>query len=297
MIDSQLDCIVRFHNSRRLCELKRCFFSLYGRYHRPLNVIVVTQRFTGEEIDVLEREIGELRRLHEAPSFTIRNWEHPAPKDARTELLNLGSAAATGRYLAFLDYDDVLYPEACSTLVARLRETRSAIAFAKVRVVGADVFPEFVRVSREVVPPFSGEDLSDLFRANFCPLHSYLIDRSVIPEADLQFDVSLTWEEDYDLLLRVCARYGSDFSARGMVIGDYYHKTDGSNSVPVDGAISTERAREYEKVSALIEVRRRTTKIAEQVQAKLGLLNTSPGMTIREALDAMAGSPPRAASL
>ena len=68
MIDSQLDCIVRFHNSRRLCELKRCFFSLYGRYHRPLNVIVVTQRFTGEEIDVLEREIGELPTPISSPS-------------------------------------------------------------------------------------------------------------------------------------------------------------------------------------------------------------------------------------
>jgi len=286
MIDNQIDCIVRFHNAKRLYELNRCVFSLVGQTHRPLNIILAVQRFSETEIAATHAALEPLLHLPNTPTLIIRNWDSPTPADARTELLNMGLRSATGQYVAFLDYDDVLYPEAYAVLVDRLKTSRSAIAFASVRVVDADVHQQFIRITRQVDTPFAG-DLKDLFRFNFCPIHSYLINRSIVSPDILSFDTVLTWEEDYDLLLNICASYPSDFKAVGKIIGDYYFKTDGSNSVPTNGILSEERELIYERVAALIEVRRRTTLVAPEVQAQLGLDVCSTTMTIRGALDAL----------
>jgi hypothetical protein len=287
MIENQVDCIVRFHDAKRQRELNRCVFSLVGQGHRPLSIILCMQRFSKTEIAATRAALEPLLGLPNAPTLTVRNWDSSYPPDARTALLNMGLQSATGQYVAFLDYDDVLYPEAYAVLVGRLKAAGAAIAFATVRVVSADVHQQFVRITKRVDPPFHGENLQDLFRANFAPIHSFLIDRSVVSSDVLSFDTQLTWEEDYDLLLKICAAYPSDFHAVDKIIGDYYFKTDGSNSVPTNGEMSEERRLAYERVTALIEVRRGATLVAPGVQAQMGLRAYSPKMTIRGALDAL----------
>lgn len=287
MIESQVDCIVRFHNVKRLHELSRCIFSLVSQKYRPLHIIVVVQRFSDAELLATHRAIEPLFRLPDAPMLTIKNWQSEEPIDARTELLNMGLAAATGQYVSFLDYDDVLYPEAHEVLVNRLKATGAGITFASVRVVYADVYRQFIHLVKQVNAPFSGKNLKDLFRANFCPIHSYLIDRSIVSQKDLSFDTNMTWEEDYDMLLKICANYSSDFDQLNVVIGDYYYKTDGSNSVPSDGIPGADRMQEYERVKAFIEVRRRTTLVAPEIQKQLGLPSLGANVTIRDALDAL----------
>lgn len=287
MIESQVDCIVRFHNVKRLHELSRCVFSLVGQKHRPLHIIIAVQRFSDSEIAATQLTLEPLFRLPNSPKLTIKNWQNEHPADARTELLNMGLAAATGQYLSFLDYDDVLYPEAYAILVKRLKITKAGITFASVRVFHADVYQKFIHVVKQLDAPFSGENLQDLFRANFCPIHSYLINRSVVSPKVLSFDTNMTWEEDYDLLLKICAAYASDFDNLKIVIGDYYYKTDGSNSVPADGIPSAERMLEYERVKAFIEVRRRITLVAPEIQKQLGIPCPDVNMTIRDTLDAL----------
>ncbi|MFD2273631.1 glycosyltransferase [Undibacterium arcticum] len=262
MIKNQVDCIVRFHDAKRLYELERCIFSLVGQKHRPLHIIIAVQRFTDAQIADTRAALVPLLSLPNPPAVTIRNWESASPNDARTELLNMGLAAATGQYVSFLDYDDVLYPEAYVILIERLKVSGNAIAFATVRVVNAEVFPEFIHVAGQKGEHFVGEDLRDLFRGNFCPIHSYLIDRSIVSPDILSFDTAITWEEDYDLLLKICAAYPSDFANVKKPIGDYYYKNDGSNSVPTNGMLSEERALEYKRIQAFIEGRRRTTLVA-----------------------------------
>lgn len=286
----QADCIVRFHDIQRLRELDRCIFSLIGQIYRPLNIILVLQRFTSAEVAMTRETLAPMLSLPGAPRLTIRNLEEPTPKDARTLLLNLGLQAAEGRYLGFLDYDDLLYPEAYSTLVARLQATEAAIAFATVRVVVADIYPQFIRVASELKNHFgTGNCLSDLFRSNFCPIHSFLLDRHKINPEDLQFDTALDWEEDYAFLLQICARYPSDFGLIATGVGEYYYKTDGSNSIPYGGMTAGQGAA-YEMVLAEIEARRRTTIVSPSVQSRNGMVPLQPGISIRGFLDRLGQS-------
>jgi len=285
-----VDCIVRFHDVKRLVELNRCIFSLLGQSYRPLNIILVLQRFSAPEVEETRQELRSLLEQTGAPTLTLCNLEQPLPHDARTLLLNIGLRAARGRYVTFLDYDDVIYPEAYALLLERLKVSGAAIAFAGIRVVKVDVFQQFMRIKQEIKSPFGlGNSLRDLFDGNFCPIHSFMIDRERINGEDLYFDESLTWEEDYDFLLRICAKYKSDFARIDSSIGDYYYKEDGSNTIPVNGLHSPEQVQAYAQVSTMIEARRRTTIVSPEVQSGHGLWPVKPDMTIREFMTAVPG--------
>ncbi len=279
-----VNTIVRLHDATRLSELRRCVFSLVGQTYRPINVILTLQRFTATDVTAVETAIKPLIKDDDGITLSILNYEEPEPADARANLLNLGIQHADGGYLAFLDYDDVLYPEAYQLLAARLKKTGAAIAFADVRVMRLNVYDQFLYAERKVTPPFGGSDLVDLFRGNFCPLHSYLIDHGQVSADTLQFDTSLAMEEDYDVLLRICAKYRSDFGLIGTCIGDYHYKTDGSNTVSTEGGLSGQALARYMKVKTAIEERRRTTNVSTSVQRMLGLPASETPLTIHDVL-------------
>ena len=283
-MQDQANTVVRFHDIARLQELGRCIFSLVGQTYRPLNIILALQRFTENQIEAVRDVVTPIIGDDGAISLSIVNYDSPLPADARSALLNLGISHSSGKYLGFLDYDDVLYPEAYQFLVAQMEETNAAIAFASVRVMRLSVYEQFLYTEGKARPPFKGTSLLDLFRANFCPLHSYLMDRLKISEEALLFNTTLTVEEDYDLLLRVCAKHSSDFGLVGTYIGDYHYKTDGSNTVPTEGGLSGEALNQYMDVRAAIEETRRTTTVSESVQRALGLPASTTTVTIRDVI-------------
>lgn len=284
-MSEQIDTVVRFHDARRIAELKRCVFSLAGQTYQPVRIVLALQRFSPQQIETVEQALGPLLEGRDAPKLAVVNLTDPAPADARSVLLNLGVQNATGRYLAFLDYDDVLYPEAYEMMIGRLKETGAAIAFGKVRVMRVDVYDEFFYAKERVTPPFSGSDLLDLFHNNYCPLHSYVIDRSQIAAETLTFVTTMTLEEDYDLLLRICAAHLSDFALTETELGDYYYKTDGSNTVPVGDLQGEARLQFIREVKRAIETRRRGTIVVPAVQKALGLRDPHQPRTIRQVLD------------
>ena len=279
----QIDVVVRFHDARRTQELSRCVFSLVSQTYRPLRIVIAAQRFSDEDVAAVRAALSPFVEGESEVDLAIVNWTATEPADARSVLLNLGVRAAEGRYLAYLDYDDALYPDAYELLIERLRKTGAAIAFACVRIMQLQVFDHFLYTARKVVPPFNGKTLMDLFHNNFCPLHSYVIDREQVAPELLSFNEDLLMEEDYDVLLRICARYTSDFALIDTAIGDYYYKTDGSNTVPTNGVLTPSSRERYKGVRLAIEHRKRTTVVSDVVQRTLGLTSSGP-MTVRDVL-------------
>ncbi len=284
-MSDQMDTIVRYHDVSRTMELERCIFSLVGQSYRPLNIILTTQRFSEDEISKTRAALADMIEGEDDVTLTILNWDQAEPEDARSELLNLGLRGATGRYVAFLDYDDVLYPEAYELLVAQLKESRAAIAFASVRIMQLDVYDRYLFATEEIIPGYKGAGLIDLFRNNFCPLHSYAIDREMVADDPLFFEITMTMQEDYDWLLRLCARHLSDFTLINTRVGDYYYKTDGSNTVPNTGGFKGEAQVRFDAVIARIEVRRRTTFVSKEVQRSLEISDPNEMAAIREVVD------------
>jgi hypothetical protein len=271
------DVIIRFHAPDRLVELERAVFSLVAQNAQPVTARIVTQRFDDAAVEATRARLEPL--FHAVPDarLAIHNWQEALPEDARSCLINEGVRHATGRYLSFLDYDDVLFPEAHSILKRRLQSSDATIAFASVQTMKVDVFDEFISISGRAKAPFSGSNLGDLFNENMAPIHSYLIDLERIDKKDVYFDENLTWEEDYDFLLRICAKYKSNFNEVGTFIGFYNFKTDGSNSVPTTALTVYERRKAYEAVRELISRRKREIELSPAVRATLGSLAPATG--------------------
>ena len=285
----QLDTVVRFHDVRRLPELVRCIFSLAVQTYRPLRIILTLQRFSVDDLATTKAALEPLFDLKDMPALSIINWNEAEPVDARAALLNVGVQAAQGRYLAFLDFDDVLYPEAYELLVARLKLTGAVIAFAKVRVIGLHVYQRFFYPSKVISLPVSGSSLADLFRVNFCPLHSYVIDRSQVSADILWFVPTLIVEEDYNFLLRICASLSSDFALTLMEIniGDYYFKTEDSNMVSMAGLTGEARDRLHRAAKLASDHWRRTILVSAAMQRSLGLADVREPRTVQQTIDCL----------
>jgi len=281
--DQSLDVIVRFHDARRLRDLDRCIFSLVGQTYRPLHIYLAVQRFTPAMIEETRAGLAPLLLIENPPRLSILNWAHPEPADARSVLLNLGLGGGEGRYVAFLDYDDTLNPEAYELLVGQLIRGAAAIAFGGVGIKISDVYSEFSYI-KERRDPYYGSDLLDLLRRNFCPIHSFVIDRRRIPPAYLYFDPAITRAEDYDFLLRICAQFPSDFTLAKTIIGDYFFKTDGSNTVNTEWDYTESEHAAWQVSEDFLEQRRRITPVSFDVQRMLGL-EPLPDLTIRRLLD------------
>lgn len=279
-----VDVIVRFHDMRRVAELERAIFSLVGQEYRPLRILLALQRFSSDDEASLLERLGPLLSLPDAPALTVLRYQEPEPLDARSSLVNLGFAAADAAYVALLDYDDVLYPEAYRLLTDRARASGAGIAFAGITVKLIDLQESFVYPTARV-EPFCGSTLTDLFRSNFCPIHSFLVDRRQVSSDQLRFEPTQTIEEDYEFLLRICATIPSDFSLVRTHIGEYYYKSDQSNTVAGKGEISAELRSRIEGAHMMNEARRRLTTLAPAVQRQLGLQDVRPSLTIRAYLD------------
>jgi hypothetical protein len=278
--NQQVDVVVRFQDTAQLSELSRCVFSLAGQTHRPLHIIIATERFSDGESARTKAALAPMLESDPEIKLTIVNWSDSEPADASSLLLNLGVQSAHGKYLAFIDHDGVLYPDAYALLIERLRQTRAAIAFASVRLLKVQIYEQFLYPTERIAPPVMGKKLMDLFRSKFCPIHACLIDRERVDPGLISFNGGLAADHDYDMLLRICARYLSDFSLINTMIGDAYVKDDEA-AAPIP-AFTPEIMK---SARAAIEHRKRTTAVANDVLQSLGIPTSPRLLSIRDVVE------------
>lgn len=243
MQDQVVSVIVRFHDIARLGLLERAIQSLHAQTGICVQPIVVAQRFTAPEMEAMTAAVDRQWFFDEHRPPVVLNLDEGGDHDARSDLLNLGierHLQLGNRYLAFLDYDDIMYSHAYRTLAGALEASGAAIAFATVEVARVVALRDYEFVY-ELSKPYKGRNKSDLIAHNFCPLHSYLLDTSRLQPGELYFRSELTRLEDYDFLLRVAGRNPCDFSKLPTSIGLYIMRNDGTNSTPQGEGPVTER--------------------------------------------------------
>lgn len=227
-----LTVIIRTASPERLHFLDEALFS------------VSTQTF--ENIEVLVMVQSPNRTFYDAINSTICNtfWpkgkyatavpvEIPAGTDGRARLLNEGLARASGRYIAFLDDDDVVYQSAYEMLITELRRSDDAIAVGGCRIAylkesNTGDSPYFFITRKE---RFDRDGKSrtkfDLFDGNFIPIHSYVLDKFRITEETLRFNLELEHLEDYEFLIRIAAEHTFNLTNLSNPMCEYrYHSSN-----------------------------------------------------------------------
>ncbi|HEY1727080.1 MAG TPA: glycosyltransferase family A protein [Candidatus Baltobacteraceae bacterium] len=175
------------YNRRTL--LPRALESIKRQDYPAVEIVVVND--AGEDISDIAERFGATLVRRDA------NGGHGAA-------LNSGIERAAGKYIAFLDDDDIFFPDHLSSLVDALEGARAEVAHADALMGIRGAPDELVGFSPGAV---TGVDIEEaLVVCPFLGMISAVIRRDVFREVGL-FDTALSPNDDYEMILRIALRY------------------------------------------------------------------------------------------
>lgn len=225
--------IIRFHKNDSIAELQNALMSLSAVHSCTVTPLICAQ-------DLQQAQLKELRTLCNNYSYegfsTVRLQEfnsHNGTGDIRAKLLHEGLKAATTRYVAFLDHDDLMMSDSYSYLLSRLSLTDKAASFGRVFDTKYESKKnKFIQRNKTYEYGFSYEDFLEV---NHAPLHSFLIDKSKLQVENIKYFEDQKFMEDYYLTLQVFDRDNTDWKSldENQYIGDYIHCTDRTHTLAI----------------------------------------------------------------
>ncbi len=289
--ENTVSTIVRFCAGQSLDFLDRALFSLANQSHPNVQVVVAIQNgypdlvskisslilrqpfFRGAEPEGAEA-ISEIGQWLGARKKVGNHWivwvNLPLGMDGRSLLLNIGLGIACGRFIGFLDYDDVLYPHAYEQLVNRIHISGAALAAGGCIIATQRPVPEtgaYYTVNKALLVTRPATK-ADLLLENFLPINTYLVDRRAVHPSYLTFDTNLSANEDYLFLLRIASEYELDLQMLQFPVAEYNQRLDGTNTIQVGRHVPEKEqmlihSYEYvERIKKALMVRIRASEIA-----------------------------------
>jgi glycosyltransferase involved in cell wall biosynthesis len=193
--------------------------SVLAQTFRDIEIIVIDDGSTDQTGQVMSAYASRVVYLHQA---------NHGPSAAR----NRGITQAQGKYLAFLDADDLYLPDKMSLQVSFLE------AHPEIDLVYSDGVRFKMSKGKKTTLPLStsgdvfilrsapDQYVFHLMTRNIFPIHAALVKRECVVKVN-GFDEMLTAFEDWDLWFRIAEQYRFTF-VDGEVVS--YRVTPGSNS-------------------------------------------------------------------
>ncbi len=190
--------------------------SLQAQTLQDFEVIVVDDGSTDGTADLIRRRPERIHYIYQ---------ENAGPAAAR----NRGLSQARGRFVAFLDSDDLWRPRFLEATTARLlRDPAIDVAFCRFQTMddGKRILSGHGKRAHE------GDVTAQLFASTFITTPSVLVRRSVVEEVG-GFNSSLLTNEDYDLWLRLSLHHRFGYVDEPLCLRRSHPGTQSRNGSPV----------------------------------------------------------------
>lgn len=195
----KVSVIIPAYNSDRF--IRETIDSVLNQTYRDFELIVVDDGSSDRTADIISSYKDRL--------IYIRK-ENEGISTAR----NRGIEIARGEYLAFIDHDDIWFPEFLEEVVAELDKNKEArLCFANTYVMDGE--KKRTRTLFDICPPHKGMVFEKLVKGNFIPVITTVIRREVFEEVGL-FDPRYRIAEDWDIFLKISKRYPITFIDRPL---------------------------------------------------------------------------------
>ncbi|MFN8008423.1 MAG: glycosyltransferase family 2 protein [Terriglobia bacterium] len=210
----KVSVIVPTYNRPRMLE--RAIHSVLAQSFRDYEIVVVNDG--GDEVESMIQQWNRDRNI-----VYVRHASNLDRAAARNSAIRI----ARGNYIAYLDDDDVWYPDHLQTLVSYLEETGQKVAYTDADRAH-QVLNEGIYVTARKDQPYSFDfDADQILVGNFIPILCLMHERDCLNEIGL-FDESLTTNEDWDLWIRMSRRY--PFGHLKKITCEFSWRTDGSST-------------------------------------------------------------------
>ncbi|CAD5942496.1 glycosyltransferase [Planktothrix agardhii] len=215
--------------------LKIAVQSVLDQTYKNIEIIVVNDG----GVDVQEL----LNRLNYRGN--IFYLKHDYPKE-RSATRNAGIRIAKGKYIGYLDDDDLYYPNHIQTLVEFLENSEHKVAYTDATKVDQEKQDgKYVTVNRSV--PYSYDfDQNLIMERNYIPILCIMHERGCLEQTGL-FDETLDTHEDWDLWIRMYLKFGSFYHIKQTTC-EFTWRTDGSTT-------SSRRRDDFERTREIVRNR------------------------------------------
>jgi GT2 family glycosyltransferase/Flp pilus assembly protein TadD len=191
--------------------------SILAQTYNAFEILVIDDGSTSVAPRIMELDHGGRIRY-------VWNGRHRERSFSRNEGLQL----ARGKYIAYLDDDDLFYPDHLATLVEVLEQTGCKVAYTDAYRAYQELTDDGRYVTRNRDLPYSNEFDRDLILINnLLPICCLMHERSCLDSIGL-FDETLATHEDWDLLIRLSRHHAPVHVKR--VTAEFSWRADGSTS-------------------------------------------------------------------
>ncbi len=193
--------------------LARALKSILDQTYQDFEIIVVND--AGEDVENIIRSQGNEKR--------IRYLKHNSNKGLAAAR-NTGLKASCGKYIAYLDDDDIYYENHLETLVGFLEKSDFKIAYADTR----RAVQEMKDGTYEVISrnDMSVEfDYDQILVGNLIPVLCFMHEKACLDDVGF-FDENLTSHEDWDLWIRMSRRF--EIGHIRKITSEFNWRLDGS---------------------------------------------------------------------
>lgn len=187
------------------------FSVILTTYNRPellrdaLNSVAV-QRLRDFEVILVNDHGSPVEALVAGYSFPL-TYIFQGRNRGLSAARNAGLKLARGRYIVYLDDDDIYLPDHLLVLADAFEKHPQAVVYTAVEYVNERLEGgQRIELGREM--PFRHDefDRDRLFIQNYIPVNTWAHPRSMLDEVG-EFDTGLAAFEDWDMLLRLATRY------------------------------------------------------------------------------------------